>query len=285
MVVSIFVIPGQESALALPIFQSMLPPAKEDPYFVESFSGGMINCGALQSSVWISIPGGYTSTGGAHFRCDVTENSLSRWPGGHGAWDDQGYLIGFWPSDIPIDKPFHVVFEIDPARVVSTFQARYYTPNSGWLALDTVYRDTESRVYVSIPGYLAASLYPNYEDRFLIALFPKAPPTPALTTTSSLSSTPTQTVESVSPSSTPARIDRTPTVTRRPPTSIPTPKATQPAPTTTPDISPTLPAPIQTPVKTQGSDHDSTTLLKVIIGVLFVLIIVVAVVILLSRRS
>lgn len=221
-------------------FQSELPLPKPpaNPNFVPSADGGRIYCGLQQSPVWLDISSGFTSEGGAEFHCDPI-GSLSEWVGTPDAWDDRGYLIGFWPTETPIIKPPILTFEIDPARAGSIcnscFTARYYDSGSGqWQGLPTTYDTAISRVEVQITEYLPTSGYPGYADRFVIALFTRSAPTP----TSRPTSPPTLTaVPPVRPTSTPlpTRVVETPTSAPRlsPTTAVPTPAST-PTSTSTP---------------------------------------------------
>lgn len=234
---------------ALPLFQSELPRPPENPFFITSFSGGRAYCGAPRSSVWLSVPSGFTSAGGAEFRCDPTAESLGRWPGGWGAWDDRGYLIGFWPNDIPIDRPLTLVFEIDPARAANGFFGRYYVANRGWVALPTTYHPNEGRVYVTISSFLDPSTYPGYADRFLVALFTGASAPPSSTATPTTTAEPSATSTRRSSTSTPAaepastmtpipspQPSLTPTAADATPEPTPSPTSTQRVETATPDF-------------------------------------------------
>ena len=228
------------------VFQSELPPPA-NPYFILSDSGGRVYCGLQQSSVWIDAPSGFTSENGAEFHCDPTD-SISQWVGSSGAWDDQGYLIGFWPTGTPIIKPLILTFEIDPAKASgicsSCFDARYYNSGNGqWRSLLTTYDTATSRIYVQINEYLPASGYSGYADRFVIALFTQSTPTPTAqpTSTSSPASTATPTAKPTSTATPTAKPTSTATPIAKP-TSTLTPYPTMAISTPQPTSSPICPS-------------------------------------------
>lgn len=190
-------------------------PTEENLHWVSSSSGGQIRCGLPQSTVWLEIPTGFASEGGAEFHCDPVD-VLSRWRGAFGVWEDRGYLIGFYATGIPILKPLELVFEVDPAQVAdicsNCFSGRYYDAAIGeWQNLPTQYQAGSLGAYVKVQfdRYLPTAGYPAYEDRFLIALFTEgqATTTPTSTRSPTATSSPTLTVSSTpspSPSSSPA---------------------------------------------------------------------------------
>jgi hypothetical protein len=235
--------------------QSVLPT--RDSHWCSSSEGCWIHCGLPQSPVWLDIPSGFISEGGIEFRCDPTGSlSQSGWATVAGAWDDQGYLIGFWPTQTQIVKPLSLVFEIDPARAngicSGCFFARYYDPGSRqWRSLSTTYDVNTSRVYVQIAEYLTASGFPNYADRFLVALFAQPAPTPAPTDTPVATPTsmpmPTQTptdTPTVPPTSTPPPMEVIVT-----PSPTPSPTRTAVVPTSIPGPSPTVAVPTSAPTR------------------------------------
>lgn len=174
----------QSSIQADLYLQSQLPKPR-DSHFIPSVTGGRMYCGSALSSVWLEVPPDFTSEGGAGFHCDPT-GSLLQWAGIPGAWDDRGYLIAFYPIQTAIVRPFSLVFEMDPVRVRDVcsgcFTARYYDPGSSqWRGLPTTYDGRDVRVSVQIAEFLAASGYPGYADRFLVALFARTEAEPAQT--------------------------------------------------------------------------------------------------------
>jgi hypothetical protein len=210
-------------------FQSELPPPgpAKAPNFVPAVKGGRISCGAQQSSVWLQIPSGYVDSGGAEIHCDLAE-SLSSTLGARGAWDDQGYLIGVYPSPASLLAPLTLVFEIDRARssavCAACWGARYYdSANRQWRRLPTVFDENNSRVYATIARVLPPSQYPAFTDRAMIALFTQVPtPTPLPTLTSRTQPTPT-TVSTLSAPTRESSAAQHPTATREQPTSVSAP--------------------------------------------------------------
>lgn len=265
----IFILSGESIPIqASFLFQSVLP--EPPPNFIVAAHGGRRYCGLHQSSVWVDVPANFTSQDGAEFHCDPTI-SLSEWGSVKNAWDDRGYLIGFWSSDIPITKPFYLVFEIDPARSSNIcsdcFLGRVYVPGSGWKSLPTAYQVSNARVYVTISAYLARSEYPGYEDRFMIALFriDPAAPTPTATPTSELT-------RAITPTS-----QLTPTATATPlpastlsPTNTPLPSSTPTLQTPTPSASEITPT-----GKDDSGGQDLPIILLVIVIIMLVLLVII----------
>lgn len=244
--------PPAESG-AISALQSVLPtPA--NPFFVNSLYGGQIYCGLQQSSAWLEVPGGFSSEGGAEFRCDPV-SPLFQWNNTQGAWDDRGYLIAFYPIQTPILRPFNLILEIDPARTANVcdtcFNARYYNQGIGqWQALPTYFDRNKARVSIEIAQYLPGSGYPGYDDRFLIALFvlTEFSPTPTISPTPIPTAEPTDTA--VSTSSPTSSL----TPTRASPTPLPASPIPMPSPTTPP-----LPTPSLTPVPPSATPAVSST--------------------------
>jgi len=286
-------LPMQDAGFA---FQSIIP-TPPNTHFVRSDSGGRIWCGLQQSSVWLEIPIGFTSEGGAEFRCDPVD-TLSQSRDTSGAWEDRGYLIGFYATGVPIVKPLDLVFEVDPAQVgvicTDCFSARYYDAGIGqWRSLPTSYDIDSARVHVEFERYLPTSGYPAYEDRFLIALFMEDQATATSTATSSATATASFT-PTASPTSTPSPPpSSTPSATRTPappapfplqpttstatlptlslsPTSTSTPETLTPTATVIPTSTPIRPQPPAPPLRWVLAILSSVAALLVL-AVLFVL--------------
>lgn len=291
----LFFLLAETSTHASSVFQSSLP-TPIDPHYIESFQGGLSYCGLQQSATWLSIPSGFSSVGAATFHCDLA-NSLSEWNRSTGAWGNRGYLVGFWPSDIPLVKPFQLTIEIDPVLTKNIckdcFIGRYFTPDTGWQPLPTTYDVDTARVYVTISNCLPASGYPGYADRFLIALFTRstATPTPTNIAVSPITTTATATPENTA-TTTPAK----PLTTTTPST----PSSTAlPQPTSTPDftITPTRskPSPTQalgdmppTAVPTNPDITAGPKILQmtiIILGFISITLIVAIVILRLSKKS
>jgi len=243
-------------------WQSMLP--KPNPHFVRSSTGGRIYCGSQQSSVWLDVPRGFTTEGGAEIHCAPT-GSLSQWIGTSGAWDDRGYLVNLYPR-VPLIGSLRLVFEMDPAKTgdirSGCFITRYYDPEtSQWRTLSTVYDTGNLRVYAEISEYPPVSEYPAYEDRFLIALFVRSEaeptPTPALHSTATPVPPPTPSpMLTFSPTPSPA------------PTSSP-----PPPPSPSPTLTTTSPTPF--PVPTEAIMPESRPLDKALLVLVLVLVVIV----------
>jgi hypothetical protein len=231
------------AAIGAEVFDSPLPTSKPQaprktsppPGYVRSNTGGQVFCGLEQSSAWLEIPRGFSSQDAAEFHCDPT-GSLAAWSGTSGAWDDRGYLIGFWPTTTPIEKSFSLVLEIDPSRLEARcdncFDARYLDPTTySWKSLPTSYDAGIARVSAKIDSYLPASQYRDFENRFVIALFVKsASAAPATTSAPSPAQSPAMTL--------------TPAATSAP-AATPTPQTCPtPLPTT---LAPSLEAPTEIP--------------------------------------
>jgi hypothetical protein len=239
-------------------WQSVLP-TPDNPHFVRASDGGRVYCGAQQSTVWLNVPVGFTTEGGAEIHCDPSA-SLFRWNNTEDAWDDRGYLVGIYPP-VSIVKPLRLVFELDPTRTEDICQtcvvgAYYQRQGANWQDLHTEYDVSTKRARVDVAEVLPSSGYPAYEDRFVIALFVRSmPQRPSPSSTTKPSSVPTSTS---TPDATSTRIPRpSPTLTLQPSatyTSTPAPSPTQtlkPSPTDTPKPSLTYtstpaPSPTQT---------------------------------------
>jgi hypothetical protein len=272
------------AAIGAEVLDSPLPTPKPQaprrtsppPGYVQSATGGQVFCGLEQSSAWIEIPRGFSTQDAAEFHCDPT-GSLSAWSGTAGAWDDRGYLIGFWPTTAPIKKAFSLVLEIDPSRLEgpcdNCFDARYLDPAThSWKSLPASYNAGVARVSAQIDSYLPASHYPDFEDRFLIALFVKSTsPTPATTSAPPPTQGPTSTLPPAATSAPPSTTPSAPLV------EIPTPQAGPtrliPSPET-PTETPVTPATVTrgtTPtVSTSGGSTLGTLLLIAILGAVVV---------------
>jgi hypothetical protein len=160
------------------LFQSQLqPPPRptDNPHAVKSDVGGRIYCGLAQSSAWLDIPKGFTTDWGAEIRCDLAR-PLSSYRNSTGAMSDRGYLVGIYPSSVPIVRPLSLILEVNPADVPNACQnclaARYYDPGRNqWQDLPGNYNPSQGRVIAEIPRQLIAARYPGYEDRVLAAVF------------------------------------------------------------------------------------------------------------------
>jgi hypothetical protein len=288
--------------------QSVLPspPRPTNPHFVPSVSGGRIYCGLQQSSVWLDVPEGFMSEGGAEFHCDRMD-SLSQWIGTFGAWDDRGYLVAFYPIQAPIIKPFFLVFEIDPARAgdicSGCFSARYYDAASRqWQGLPTTYDTTNWRIYVEIAEFLSACEYPGYTDRFLITLFvreakPTSAPTiiyPSLTAVPTPASTP---VPKFSPALSPSPSPALATMSPIPPSTLTPIPTFSPTPTLSPfptlvSMSPTPSAvskktsvPVSLPSESSQPSPDTALVILVLLLATIVLVLLVTVVLVYKQRK
>lgn len=276
---------------AVPVFQSQLP-TPVDPHTILNVTGGRVYCGLQQSSTWLSIPSGFSSADWAMFHCDPS-GSLSGWNGTKEAWNDKGYLIGFWPSDIPIVKSFSLDLEIDPALTQNIcnncFAGYYLSGGRTWKPLPTAYDAGSARVSITISSFLTPSGYPGYEDRFLVALFTHSMATP---TSKAILATPT--TPTTTPGVTPTVIPRA-TSTEKPtqvPTSAvtPTPPPTTQSPTPTEtDLSSTpsitdAPAVMTTPTTSQPKGK-SAMLIVVIILAIVVLVLAILAVVLFAKRN
>ncbi len=238
------------STLGSSVFQSKLPGPSKNPFFVVAGNGGRIFCGAQQSPVWLQIPSGFTGEGGAEIHCDPVRSS-SALPAAK-AWDGQIYLVGIYTPQLL--KPITAVFEIDRARLNSVcancWSAEYYdAANKRWRKLPTTFDANNARVYATVTTILPASRYPNYADRFAIALFTQTQQTTAtVTKVSKPSPTPTLTA-SVAPATAIPVQSQTNTPSSVAATSEPVPAPTasttsnQPAPAPTASTTSNQPAP------------------------------------------
>jgi hypothetical protein len=166
-----------QSSLQLP---TTIP---DNPKFVFSSQGGRRFCGLDQSPVSLVIPQGFTSEGGAEVHCDpnprpdyqdIQELNQRLFKD---AWQNRGYLIGFYPS-AKLIKPIQVVFEIDSLRLnkicPTCASIKAYNPtNKKWVALPTSIDRARSRVNAQISSISPSSEYPAFSDRLLVALFIK----------------------------------------------------------------------------------------------------------------
>lgn len=187
--------------------QSILPPPP-NPFVIFADRGGRVYCGSVGGSVWLEIPSGFVDQGSAEFHCDQTM-PLSEWRRTiDTAWLNRGYLIGYWPQEIPIRKSYSIKFEIDPARAMgicsTCFEARYYDPAlSNWRKLPTTYNPANAQVDVVVSVRPPNSNYSGYEDRFLIALFVSQVQPTITTTKPTASITPSLTPKLPTPTPTP----------------------------------------------------------------------------------
>ena len=277
------------------LWQSELPtpdmPTPGNPYWLRADAGGRIYCGLQQSSVWLDVPPGFTSANGAEFRCDPTSRAET--------FDKQGYLIGFWPTTIPILEPLVLVFELDPLQVPKDcddcLAGRYYEGTTKkWHNLPTTYKPAIVAAHIQIDRYLPSSGYQEYLDRFLVALFqiaptPKASPTSKASPTPKTSPTPRpssspSTTETATPTSSPSPSPTDTVAASRSP--VPPPSPTTPV--TAPVVSSSEPVPTAPPTSVSFSSESSESSdsgLLVVLLVLIVLIIVVLLVFILVIRK
>jgi hypothetical protein len=168
-----------------------LPPAQQPPVplptlnsnYVPAIRGGLVYCGSQQSPVFVQAASGYITTAGAEIRCDPID-SLSGALGTQDAWDDQGYLIGMYPTPPALLVPLQLVFVIDRARsaevCATCWSASFYDANNKqWQSLPTVFDKSSSRITVSIARVLPPAQYSGFAERGIVALFAQiSTPTP-----------------------------------------------------------------------------------------------------------